>query len=51
MGKTASASVKNARSSIYLPRVATLKEKRPMTPYDTFFEFDRLNPTQYHLQI
>jgi NAD(P)H-flavin reductase len=40
MGKTCCGNDKNASPSLYVPRVATLKAKRPMTPYDTFFEFE-----------
>ncbi|MCP5106902.1 MAG: oxidoreductase [bacterium] len=36
-------------SSIYLPEVATLKEKRTMTPVDTFFEFELKDRSLGHL--
>ena len=40
MGKLMHKSETGEKSSIYLPRVATLREKRPMTPFDMFFEFE-----------
>lgn len=37
------------QSSIYLPEVATLKKKKPMTEVDTFFEFELKDRSLGHL--
>jgi len=37
------------QSSIYLPEVATLKKKKPMTSVDTFFEFELKDRSLGHL--
>jgi sulfhydrogenase subunit gamma (sulfur reductase) len=49
MGKVQQKTGGPDQSSLYLPRVATLVEKRPMTPFDTFFEFELANGPLGHL--
>jgi NAD(P)H-flavin reductase len=38
-----------SENSIYLPEVAILRKKKPMTPVDTFFEFELKNRSLGHL--